>query len=305
METILVPLDGSALAEQAMPYARLLATLLVVPVRLLRVVGHAEVDGLVAGGAALQAELGGDEAQGFERATLARKVLARHAEEALGHYVEELAAAGVAASAEVRFGRPASEIRTSAREHHDALLILTPHDYDGTLGPPSSAVLDAVIKAARAPVLVVRSATVTLGDERALELRRLLVPIDEPARAQPAFDWALRLASAADAEVLLLHADLTADHDSGVGGEGREELSGELRALAAEASARHGVTVQAVVVAGITQDAILETAAERAADLIVMGAEPRGWLERRLLGSVADDVRRATLVPLLIIPERT
>ena len=44
MQTLLVPLDGSALAEQSLPYVRMLATNLQATVCLLRVVAQAPYD---------------------------------------------------------------------------------------------------------------------------------------------------------------------------------------------------------------------------------------------------------------------
>ena len=48
MKTILVPLDGSILAEQVLPYVHVLAPLLDARVCLLRVVADTEGDGLLA-----------------------------------------------------------------------------------------------------------------------------------------------------------------------------------------------------------------------------------------------------------------
>ena len=50
MRTILVPLDGSALAEQALPYARTLAQLLGARVRLLTVIVEYQNESLMAEG---------------------------------------------------------------------------------------------------------------------------------------------------------------------------------------------------------------------------------------------------------------
>jgi nucleotide-binding universal stress UspA family protein len=47
MKTILVPLDGSILAEQVLPYVRVLAPLLNARICLLRVVAEPEEDGLL------------------------------------------------------------------------------------------------------------------------------------------------------------------------------------------------------------------------------------------------------------------
>lgn len=57
-----------------------------------------------------------------------------------------------------------------------------------------------------------------------------------------------------------------------------------------EAAAKEGVTVQAFVMSGKPADAIIETAKEKKADLIMLGSHGRTGLERLLMGSVAERV---------------
>lgn len=303
MLTIIVPLDGSALAEQALPYGQLLSRLLGAPVRLVAVVAQSEVDGLVAGKAALQSTLSGAEAVGFERTRVAREVLAERARAYLARHLEALRAAGVQADDDVVIGEPADELCAVARATGDALLVMVPHSYDGNTASPSTGVTDAVIEAHVAPVFVVRSATVTLTSGLApLALRKILLPIDTPERSQAELTWAVRLARAAGAEILVLHADLMAVHDPSIGVAAREKLTEALQTLTTHTARDHGVTVTPVVIGGVTDTTILEAAGHNGADLIIFGIEPQGWLRRRLLGSVSDSVRRAAPMPVLIVP---
>jgi nucleotide-binding universal stress UspA family protein len=57
-----------------------------------------------------------------------------------------------------------------------------------------------------------------------------------------------------------------------------------------EAATREGVAVQAFVMTGKPADAIIETAKEKNADLIVVGSHGRTGIERLLMGSVAERV---------------
>lgn len=306
MRSILVPLDGSALAEQTLPYAQLLASILQLPVRLIGVVSTEEVDGLVAGEAALQRSMGGPEVVGFERAVVAREVLTERTERYLANHLADLRAAGVRAGAQVAIGPIAEELVVVARAEPGSPLVMVPHSYDGNTARPSSRVTDALVEAQVAPVLVARSATVkvTMGDTP-LDLRRILVVVDAPERARAALDWAIRLAPPVGASILLLHADLMAVHDSSIGATARQELSEELRVLAASVQQHHGVPVSAMVTGGITDEIIVEVAERNGVDLIVMGSEGRGWLARQLGGSVSERVRRVALVPVLIVPRDT
>jgi nucleotide-binding universal stress UspA family protein len=305
MELVLVPLDGSALAEQALPYGRLLAELLEVPVRLLAVVAETEVDGLVASNVALQPEPGGAEAAGFERPAVARQVLTKHAQAFVSRNLEQLRAAGVQADCEVLIGQPEAQLLAAARAGAGSPVVVVPHNYDGNMAGPSESVTDRLVEAQVAPVLVVRNASITLAaDGVPPRLRRILVPIDTPDRARAALRWAIRLAKAAGAEIVLLHADLMAAHDSSIGTDARESTTEELRTLASSVLARHGVRATAKVTAGLTDDAIVEEASRSEADLIVMCPEAHTWLGR-LFESVSDSVRHHTLVPLLLVPRES
>jgi nucleotide-binding universal stress UspA family protein len=57
-----------------------------------------------------------------------------------------------------------------------------------------------------------------------------------------------------------------------------------------EAAQKEGVAVQAFVLSGKPSDAIIETAKEKNADLIVLGSHGRTGIEKLLMGSVAERV---------------
>lgn len=56
------------------------------------------------------------------------------------------------------------------------------------------------------------------------------------------------------------------------------------------------------VVFGETVDAILSAAEDREADLIVVGSNERGFLDRLLGGSVSEDLTRKAERPVLVVP---
>jgi nucleotide-binding universal stress UspA family protein len=63
-------------------------------------------------------------------------------------------------------------------------------------------------------------------------------------------------------------------------------------------------SIQTIVKEGDFADAILETAKELRADIIVVGSHSRKWLENVLMGSVTEKVLHHTLIPLLIVPTK-
>ncbi|HEY8526306.1 MAG TPA: universal stress protein [Acidimicrobiales bacterium] len=77
----------------------------------------------------------------------------------------------------------------------------------------------------------------------------------------------------------------------------REE--GEAEAMTA-ARAPQGAEVE--VVFGETVDAILTAAEEEGADLVVVGSNDKGFLQRLFGGSVAEDLTRRSPRPVLVVP---
>jgi nucleotide-binding universal stress UspA family protein len=68
-----------------------------------------------------------------------------------------------------------------------------------------------------------------------------------------------------------------------------------------EAALKAGVTVQAFVMTGKPADAIIETARDKKADLIVVGSHGRTGLEKLLMGSVAERVIVLSACAVLVV----
>jgi nucleotide-binding universal stress UspA family protein len=142
----------------------------------------------------------------------------------------------------------------------------------------------------------------------------ILHPTDFSECAEQARAQAIRLARALGAEVVLLHVSVEAP----LYGEGflplsevrkvfdaqREWATQALEERAAE-SRGAGIPTLARVLGGTPHEAIVATAKQLGADLIVMGTHGRGALERFFLGSVADRVIRSAPCPVLTVRETT
>ena len=63
-------------------------------------------------------------------------------------------------------------------------------------------------------------------------------------------------------------------------------------------------TITTVVVEGDFAEAILNTAKEQHAGIIVLGSHSHKWLENIIMGSVAEKVLRHTTIPLFIVPTK-
>jgi len=68
-----------------------------------------------------------------------------------------------------------------------------------------------------------------------------------------------------------------------------------------EAAEKEGVFVKAFVLSGKPADAIIETAREKKADLIVLGSHGRTGLEKLLMGSVAERVIVLAACPVMVV----
>lgn len=139
---IVVPLDGSELAEQAVPVAAALAADLGVPVHLMRVL---DVDALRA-----TVKAGIHAAAAYMRS---QEEIQRYAEEYLAEQVQELRNRDLTATVEVLTGSPAVTLLDAMRP--DDLVVMTTHGRGGVRRWLLGSVADKLVRAAEAPVLLV------------------------------------------------------------------------------------------------------------------------------------------------------
>jgi nucleotide-binding universal stress UspA family protein len=128
--------------------------------------------------------------------------------------------------------------------------------------------------------------------------KRILVPLDGSAIDEALLQHVADIARLTGAEVVLLrvahyHTRDTMAHEM----EEAEEL---LARAAAELSGKD-VKVQTLVGRGEVADEIVAQAESLHADLIAMATHGHGLVVRTVLGSVAEDVRHHTNVPLLLL----
>jgi nucleotide-binding universal stress UspA family protein len=139
--------------------------------------------------------------------------------------------------------------------------------------------------------------------------KTILVPHDFGTGSEHALTYAVDLAKALGAELVVMHAyeiPLIGFPDGAL--VATPELAtrvlegantGLAKAVASHANA--GVPVRSMVKQGPTWQTIIETATEIGAGMIVMGTHGRHGLPRALLGSVAEKVVRAAHCPVLTV----
>ncbi|HJZ45699.1 MAG TPA: universal stress protein, partial [Roseiflexaceae bacterium] len=131
MNTILVPLDGSALAEQALPYVRGLAALLGARVLLLNVIADTRDQGLMAESIAATYGAVDPLVTQREREQRSLTTLTQHAESYLSSHAALLQGLGIDTEIEVSYGPAAEVIVEIAEGQRVAMIVMATHGYSG------------------------------------------------------------------------------------------------------------------------------------------------------------------------------
>ncbi|HEU5101142.1 MAG TPA: universal stress protein [Roseiflexaceae bacterium] len=193
MKNVLVPLDGSALAEQALPYAQLLARVLRARIHLLRAISRAE-------GAAVLATTG-EAAQPLaicDQCSLTH--LCAHTDCYIADQALRLRAVDLEADADMRVGTPAATIVELTQDAPDTLVVMAAHDERGLQRWVRGSLTDTLIHDTTAPLLLVPARNGPAPSTP--ELTRIIVPLDGSELARQALPLAIELAAYAQAELL-------------------------------------------------------------------------------------------------------
>jgi nucleotide-binding universal stress UspA family protein len=142
-------------------------------------------------------------------------------------------------------------------------------------------------------------------------MKHVLVAIDFSAQADAVLATATELATAIGADVTVLH--VAAPDPDFVGFEVGPQSVRDSRAdvlerehhelhSMAERLREDGIPARAFLFSGATAEKILEEAAARSADLIVMGTHGRSGLVSAFLGSVSRAVLHSATCPVVVVP---
>lgn len=315
--TILVPLDGSAIARQILPYVQKLASVLSAQIHLLRVLSDADREHMLTSPSTVLYEMGNVVGTAQEHKQAVWAMMRDHAQGYLESQAEPLRHAGFDVAIDVRIGSPADAIVRFAEHHPTTLIAMATHGYSGLRRWTLGSVTDKVVRATTTPVFIVR------GTEPeplvTPTFKRIMVPLDGSTLARQALPCAIELATCAHAELLLLRAipPLVLENYSfgPLGGqpmplytdEARTEMHNqalqEMDAVAGELR-HYDLPIISHVVNGYPAEVIVDEAEQHHIDLIVMATHGYSGIQRWALGSVADKVLHATKTPLVLIHSR-
>jgi nucleotide-binding universal stress UspA family protein len=290
---LLVPLDGSRLAEAVLPLVARLASRLGAAVELLHVVER-RAPTRIHGERHLR-----DESD-------AREYL-------FGEVAPRLLAAGLGTSGHVH-DVPEGDVAASIARHADELsadlIVLATHGSGGMRDILFGSVAQQVLARTPVPVLLVRPDRTGEG-----ELRRVLVPLDGGADGEAALPAAIGLARPFGAEFLLLRVVPTWSTLPGERGpvaillptataEALEIQAGEAETYVASLAARleiEGVRSVGRVRRGEPVREIVEGVRREEADLVAMSTHGRAGLGAAWAGSLAARLLKSLPVPALLV----
>jgi nucleotide-binding universal stress UspA family protein len=277
---ILVPLDGSRIAEKVLPYARLFAETLELPVDLIYV-NDPETAVRV---------------QATDYLNNVAASLSPHAR--VGWHVEE------GAAAEVIVDRAALD--------RGALIAMATHGQSGggrwLLGQVAQKVLQATLN----PLLLIRpNASSPPGDE--VKLGTIIVPLDGSQLAERIFPHVIYLATRLKLAIVLVRTytrptvgyfmatGLSPSDVNDLGERIKDETKSYLQAKLKELEARGVANVSFTLMEGRPPDEIISLAQITPGNLITMSSHGRSGIGRWVLGSVTDRVVSYSGDPVLVI----
>ncbi len=276
LQRILVPLDGSALAESVLTQVRQVLLQKDSDVLLVRVLQHPP----------------SSEADTMEPMEILRESAADY----LKSIENGLASQGARVRSRVVEGFPASAILETAKTEDATLIAMSTHGRTGLSRWVFGSVTEKVLRASPVPVLAVPSfleqgSGVAPTGARELRFRRIVLPIAAADRSLEALPPVLELAPLFGAQVFLVNVC-----------EGTA-CSVEVPQMRKAYDLLHqaGIAVDPLMKQGDPAVQILETCRETDADLIAMTTHGHSGLSRWVLGSVAEKVLRAARVPILVV----
>jgi nucleotide-binding universal stress UspA family protein len=188
IDHILVPLDGSSLAERVLPHLFALARPFDSRVTLLRVISRT------------------DSIQPLQRIDpLDWQMREAEARSYLNKLTIKLTKTGLKVRNELMYGDPATLIVEFVRNNNIDLLMLSSHGRSGLTGWNISSVVQKTVIRVQKPIMIVRAYHQSLDDQSEARYKKLLIPLDGSPRAECALPLVASLANFHDAQVVLTH----------------------------------------------------------------------------------------------------
>jgi nucleotide-binding universal stress UspA family protein len=282
IKRILVPLDGSDVAEGALPYAQEIAARTGAQILLLAAVHQI------------------DPWPTYPVQVDPKKIPL--VEAYLEEKSKELKAKGLAVKTEAVEGTPADVILARAANENEDLVIMSSHGHSGVKRWVLGSVTEKVVHASRCPVLIVQPYQKPRWSVETPVLKKILVPLDCSEPSLAVLPLVKELARPFDASLVLLtvlvplYMPTVGDFISDLAESADHVLEEVVKEM--ETS---GVKASKMTVWGLGVDDIIRVAEESKTDLIALSTHGASGLARWAIGSVAEGVLHRAPVPCLII----
>ena len=299
---ILVPVDGSSLSEQVLPYVQQLGLGLSIPVTLMTVVEPSPPSiGLHLGPSSQ------------EQDTVRHR--ADHAVAYLDSLADAFRADGVAVSTLTPSGAPAQEIVREAERETDTLIAMSGHGRSGVARWWLGSIADRVLHTTDSPLLLIRFH----DDERSTHAQgfsRVVVPVDGSPLAEEILPHIVHITKGLGLAIDLVRvvhswneylamAAPPQNYDSAALEEAfrynTEEASRYLDRVREDLLQQGVGLVETHCLRGDPAASIIDVATETADRLVAMTTHGRSGMGRWVLGSVADRVVRNSGDPVLVV----
>ncbi len=303
-EKIVIPLDGSELAEVVLPYAREIAGRLDLGIVLLRV---------------CEKPLSTQVCQEYLKDVAHRIKTQPLLEQAQAGQLPR--GKEIEIQTEVAIGHPAEAILYSAEKHQVAMILMATHGYSGIRRWVIGSVADKVLRKSVVPVGLVR-AGVAAGQEAWAKKSTIIVPLDGSKMAEAVLPHVEKLAGQHDNEepnIVLVRVIeppfITSDYpEAGMALSWQEHVKlmrdfhrREGRRYLATIEKRlrdKGLMVRSVVLNGKPADKIIEFSKRHSPCLMVLAAYGLSGLGGWELGHVADKVLHRSDNPVFLVRPR-
>jgi len=295
---VLVPLDGSELAEGALVYAKEVARRLRLAVVLFHVYGSAETELVPARQAYINSKV-----------DTIRRELKAQTEAGIEPIGEEVTVRG-----ELAEGYPAEEILRYAAENSIDFILMSTHGRTGIKLWAMGSVADKVLRASRVPIWLIRAGVPPEIISDKLPTRRMIVLLDGSELAESVLPHVETLAKQRGADlvdIILLgvcepmpvaayyYATVPIDWEDYIVRCKREDeqylTNIEKRLKSA------GLKAHSELLMGKPADAIIDYVSKNPINLIVMSTHGRSGLSRWVYGSVAEKVLHGTSTPIFLV----
>lgn len=294
-EKILLPLDGSDLGQQAIPYAEKLAGRLGSQIKLVHVMGPHE-----------------NKYSNMHKLYLQK--IAEAIEKGTEQYAEKPGRDKIDIESIILAGDPAQEIVDYANKENIDLIVMSTHGRTGITRWALGSVADRVLRATRKPLALIRARNIRPNTLPQNIINRILVTLDGSEQSEVVLPYVEELASRIKAEVVLLHVLEPNYYVYTVGGYNWDAYSEKqrksmkafytdyLRGIADQFQKKE-ITAKYQVIFGIVAEVIIDFPEKIHADFVAMSTHGRSGVSRWVLGSVAERVLRAGNTSLFLVRE--